>query len=70
MTGAGGGGCALVLINGAPASDVKNLEEELEKCGFRSWEVTLGVPGVKVREMELDTTSIANGAHSTTRSTI
>lgn len=51
LTGAGGGGCALLLChfgcqNNAGSSESPALCQQLEEEGFLFWEVDLGCPGV------------------------
>ncbi|XP_078491368.1 mevalonate kinase [Ciona intestinalis] len=52
LTGAGGGGCAITLIDeGTDARRVESLRQELSDNGFTSWEATLGCGGVKMLEV-------------------
>jgi mevalonate kinase len=51
LTGAGGGGCAFVLLpsgDSASAAAVADLREALASRGFDSFETTVGGPGVLV----------------------
>ncbi|CAH1231994.1 MVK [Branchiostoma lanceolatum] len=47
LTGAGGGGCALVLLRPDTAPEVvDNVKTELKDCGFDVWETSIGATGV------------------------
>ncbi|XP_035690859.1 mevalonate kinase-like [Branchiostoma floridae] len=47
LTGAGGGGCALVLLRPDTAADViDKVTTELRDCGFDVWETAIGARGV------------------------
>ncbi|KAK5661547.1 hypothetical protein OQA88_11453 [Cercophora sp. LCS_1] len=49
LTGAGGGGCSITLLRpGVPREKLDNLEERLDKEGYRKFETTLGGDGVGV----------------------
>ncbi|KAL0929436.1 mevalonate kinase [Colletotrichum truncatum] len=50
LTGAGGGGCAIVLPRvGVSPDDLKAFEQDIKKEGFEKYEVVLGAAGVAVR---------------------
>lgn len=52
LTGAGGGGCAFVLIPPyADASSVTELTRQLETCGFECLETVLGGAGLRLESM-------------------
>lgn len=52
LTGAGGGGCALVYIqNGFEESAVDILKHVLTKKGYVCYEVSLGVPGLSIHDI-------------------
>ncbi|KAI9750563.1 MAG: hypothetical protein M4579_006413 [Chaenotheca gracillima] len=47
LTGAGGGGCSITILNpNAETTALKKLEADLEKEGFEKYEATLGGEGV------------------------
>jgi mevalonate kinase len=47
LTGAGGGGCAIMLIPpGFPEAKLKEAEEAFSTAGFDCWETTIGSSGV------------------------
>lgn len=46
LTGAGGGGCALILL--PPEGPSEGIERCLHEAGFACWEASLGCPGVTV----------------------
>ncbi|KAL8843614.1 MAG: hypothetical protein Q9170_000118 [Blastenia crenularia] len=49
LTGAGGGGCAITLLNSeASLATLENLEEQLAHEGFEKYETTLGGDGVGI----------------------
>ncbi|KAK1623302.1 mevalonate kinase [Colletotrichum phormii] len=50
LTGAGGGGCAIVLLRlDVSDNDIRAFERDIKKEGFVKYEVVLGAPGVAVR---------------------
>ena len=61
LTGAGGGGLALIWVN--PQSDeevIVLLKKQLTTKGFICWETMLGVKGVEVAEKYSLTASVFN----------
>lgn len=48
LTGAGGGGFAIVLVPTGKENAVTSLKEELKHCGFGVYDVELGGPGVQL----------------------
>ncbi|KAI9099338.1 ribosomal protein S5 domain 2-type protein [Phlyctochytrium arcticum] len=49
MTGAGGGGCALILLKDETTDDeIRRLQGMLDARGFHSFETTVGCPGVRM----------------------
>lgn len=51
LTGAGGGGCALVFIRSSYAEERRlKVCEALKQSGFNCYQVKLGVPGVSIEQ--------------------
>ena len=49
LTGAGGGGCAIILLDMNTNQDqIKCLQNELLTKGFTSWKAVFGGEGVKI----------------------
>ena len=49
LTGAGGGGCVIILLDPLSNEDhVNKLQEDLHQHGFTSWKAILGGEGVKI----------------------
>ncbi|XP_008847196.1 mevalonate kinase isoform X2 [Nannospalax galili] len=49
LTGAGGGGCGITLLNpGMDQAKVEAAKQALTGCGFDCWETSIGAPGVSV----------------------
>lgn len=56
LTGAGGGGCAIILLDPDASDDaIKQLETELnDDAKFRCWKTVMGCEGVKVTYFNSD----------------
>ncbi|CAK8680462.1 unnamed protein product [Clavelina lepadiformis] len=50
LTGAGGGGCAIVMFDEA-TEQINSLINELNKRGFKNWKVKLGCKGVQLKQI-------------------
>ena len=48
LTGAGGGGFAMIVISNAEETILKEIKEKLAKNGYDSYETNIGVDGVRV----------------------
>ena len=55
LTGAGGGGCAIILLDTDLENErVRSLQKQLTENGFTNWKATLGCSGVEVIRYNYD----------------